>query len=179
MSRPRPKGTRRASSPSFPSSWNGAGTTSDQGSITGIYTVLVEGDDLTEPVADAVRSIADGHVVLSRDLANQGHYPSIDVLGSISRVMGDVTDREQMAARARFVSLLAAYRKAEDLINIGAYVAGSNAPDRRSHPQDARDQRLPPPGGRRAGDLCGRGEAAQGARQMKLQMQMKIEKCKM
>jgi flagellum-specific ATP synthase len=104
-----------------------AGTTSDRGSITGIYTVLVEGDDLTEPVADAVRSIADGHVVLSRDLANQGHYPSIDVLGSISRVMGDVTDREQMTARARFVSLLAVYRKAEDLINIGAYVSGSNA----------------------------------------------------
>jgi flagellum-specific ATP synthase len=103
-----------------------AGTTPDGGSITGIYTVLVEGDDLTEPVADAVRSIADGHVVLARDLANQGHYPSIDVLGSISRVMGDVADQEQMAARARFVSLLAAYRKAEDLINIGAYVSGSN-----------------------------------------------------
>lgn len=102
------------------------GTTSGQGSITGIYTVLVEGDDLNDPIADAIRSIADGHIVLSRELANQGHYPSIDVLGSISRVMPDLVTLEQMEARNKLVSILATYRRSEDLINIGAYVAGSN-----------------------------------------------------
>lgn len=102
------------------------GTTEGQGSITGIYTVLVEGDDLNDPIADAIRSIADGHIVLSRDLANQGHYPSIDVLGSISRVMTDIVSPEQMAARNKLASVMATYKKSEDLINIGAYVAGSN-----------------------------------------------------
>jgi flagellum-specific ATP synthase len=102
------------------------GTTEGQGSITGIYTVLVEGDDLNDPIADAIRSIADGHIVLSRDLANQGHYPAIDVLGSISRVMTDIVSPEQMAARNKLVSVMATYKKSEDLINIGAYVAGSN-----------------------------------------------------
>ncbi len=96
------------------------------GSITGIYTVLVEGDDFTEPVADAVRAIADGHIVLSRDLAHEGHYPAIDVLASVSRVMRDITSREHQEAAGKLVQLLATYRRAEDLINIGAYVKGSN-----------------------------------------------------
>jgi flagellum-specific ATP synthase len=102
------------------------GTTAGQGSITGLYTVLVEGDDLNDPIADSIRSIADGHIVLSRDLANQNHYPAIDVLASVSRVMNDIVSPEQKAARNQLVSLLAIYRKAEDLINIGAYVKGSN-----------------------------------------------------
>ena len=104
-----------------------AGTTVSQGSITGIYTVLVEGDDLNDPIADAIRSISDGHINLIRELANQGHYPAIDVLGSVSRVMGDVVHPDQMKARSKLVSLMATYRKAEDLINIGAYVQGNNA----------------------------------------------------
>jgi flagellum-specific ATP synthase len=103
-----------------------AGTTSGAGSITGIYTVLVDGDDLMDPIADAIRSIADGHLVLSRDLANQSHYPAIDVLGSISRVMGDIVTPEQMEFRNKLVSVMATYRRSEDLINIGAYVVGSN-----------------------------------------------------
>ena len=103
-----------------------AGTTHGPGSITGIYTVLVDGDDLMDPIADAIRSIADGHIVLSRDLANQNHYPAIDVLASISRVMGDIVAPEQMETRNKLVALLATYRRSEDLINIGAYVAGTN-----------------------------------------------------
>jgi flagellum-specific ATP synthase len=103
-----------------------AGTTRGQGSITGLYTVLVEGDDVTEPVSDAVRSIADGHIALSRELANQNHYPAIDVLGSISRVMGDIVKEDQVVVKNRLLSLMAIYRKAEDLINIGAYVEGKN-----------------------------------------------------
>ncbi len=82
---------------------------------------------MNEPVADAVRSILDGHIVLTRDLAVQNHYPAVDVLASVSRVMGDVTDPEHQRAAAELKSLLATYRKAEDLINIGAYVRGSNA----------------------------------------------------
>jgi flagellum-specific ATP synthase len=103
-----------------------AGTTSGLGSITGIYTVLVDADDLMDPIADAIRSIADGHIVLSRDLANQNHYPAIDVLGSISRVMGDIVTPEQIETRNKLVTVLATYRRSEDLINIGAYVVGSN-----------------------------------------------------
>jgi flagellum-specific ATP synthase len=102
------------------------GTTSSQGSITGVYSVLVEGDDLNDPIADSIRSISDGHIVLSRELATQNHYPAIDVLGSISRVMTDIVGPDQITARNQLVSLLATYRKAEDLINIGAYVGGSN-----------------------------------------------------
>lgn len=102
------------------------GTTPHRGSITGLYTVLVEGDDLNDPVADAIRSIADGHIVLSRELANQNHYPAIDVLGSVSRVMIDVVSEDQMAARNELLSLMAVYKKAEDMIHIGAYVEGSN-----------------------------------------------------
>ncbi|MEW6523408.1 MAG: FliI/YscN family ATPase [Bacillota bacterium] len=100
--------------------------TSTRGSITGFYSVLVEGDDLTEPVADTVRGILDGHIVLSRRLATQGHYPAIDVLGSISRSMVDIVGAEQLGCAQRLRSLLAAYGEAEDLINIGAYVPGSN-----------------------------------------------------
>jgi len=103
-----------------------AGTSSNHGTITGLYTVLVEGDDMNEPIADAVRSILDGHIILSRDLAVQNHYPAIDILGSISRVMVDITSKEHRQNASRLREILATYRKAEDLINIGAYVAGSN-----------------------------------------------------
>ena len=103
------------------------GTSSGRGTITGLYTVLVEGDDTNEPIADALRAILDGHVCLSRDLAMQNHYPAIDVLGSISRVMDDVVHPDQLESARAFKSLLATYKKAEDLINIGAYVSGSSA----------------------------------------------------
>ncbi|MDH5299649.1 MAG: FliI/YscN family ATPase, partial [Desulfobulbaceae bacterium] len=103
-----------------------AGTCEDKGSITGIYTVLVEGDDMNEPIADAVRSIVDGHIVLSRDLASHGHYPSIEILGSVSRCMTDVMAKEHMRKARRFLETLAIYRRSEDLINIGAYARGSN-----------------------------------------------------
>jgi flagellum-specific ATP synthase len=100
--------------------------TSERGSITGLYTVLVEGDDMNEPIGDAARSILDGHVVLTRALATAGHFPSIDVLESVSRVSGAVTTAEQRAAATAFRRLLAAHRDARDLIDIGAYVPGSN-----------------------------------------------------
>ena len=103
-----------------------AGTSSHRGTITGLYTVLVEGDDMNEPIADAARSILDGHIVLTRELANQNHYPAIDVLKSISRVMEDITDLDHKHHAGRIKEVLATYRKAEDLINIGAYAAGSN-----------------------------------------------------
>jgi flagellum-specific ATP synthase len=100
--------------------------TSERGTITGLYTVLVDGDDMNEPVADAVRSILDGHIVLSRKLAAANHYPAIDVLASVSRVMPDVVSRAHGTAASALRDLMATYREAEDLINIGAYVAGSN-----------------------------------------------------
>ncbi len=100
--------------------------TAARGSITGLYTVLVDGDDMNEPVADSVRSILDGHIVLSRDLAHRNHYPAIDVLASVSRLMPDVTDEKHRAASGALRDVLATYRSAEDLINIGAYVDGSN-----------------------------------------------------
>jgi len=100
--------------------------TSARGSITGLYTVLVEGDDMNEPVADAARSILDGHIVLSRELAHRNHYPAIDVLASVSRLMPDVTTPEHRQAAAQLRDILATYHSAEDLINIGAYVDGSN-----------------------------------------------------
>jgi len=99
---------------------------SDRGSITGFYAVLVEGDDLQDPVGDAVRSILDGHVALSRDLAGRGHYPPVDVLDSVSRSMNEVTGESHRELSIRIRQLLAAHRDTEDLINIGAYVAGSN-----------------------------------------------------
>jgi len=96
------------------------------GSITGLYTILVEGDDMTEPVADAARGILDGHIVLSRKLAQKAHYPAIDVLDSVSRVADDVTSDEESAARRQWSRLIATYREVEDLVQIGAYARGSS-----------------------------------------------------
>jgi len=100
--------------------------TSESGSITGLYTVLVEGDDMNEPVADTVRGILDGHIVLSRDLAARNHYPAIDVLSSVSRLMSDVTSKQHRESAAVMRDVLATYKSGEDLINIGAYAHGSN-----------------------------------------------------
>ena len=96
------------------------------GTITGLYTVLVEGDDMNEPIADAARSILDGHIVLSRSLAHKNHYPAIDVLASISRVMSNIATSEHKQAAGIIRNLIANYRKNEDLINIGAYAKGSD-----------------------------------------------------
>lgn len=100
---------------------------SEKGSITGLYTVLVDGDDLTEPVTDTARGILDGHIVLSRNLANRNHFPAIDVLASISRVMPDIVSDEHKSIAGKIKKVLAVYRDSEDLINIGAYVKGSNS----------------------------------------------------
>jgi len=97
-----------------------------QGSITGLYTVLVEGDDFNEPISDAVRSVIDGHIVLSRQLASRNHYPAVDVLDSVSRLMLSVITPEHRQAAGRIKETLAVYRESEDLINIGAYVKGSS-----------------------------------------------------
>lgn len=96
------------------------------GSITGLYTVLVEGDDMNEPIGDAARSILDGHIVLSRKLASAGHYPCVEILDSVSRVVGAICSAEQKSATTELRRLLAAYREAKDLIEIGAYVEGTN-----------------------------------------------------
>jgi flagellum-specific ATP synthase len=104
-----------------------AGRFRDSGSITGLYTVLVEGDDMNEPIADAVRSILDGHIVLSRRLAAKNHYPCIDILHSASRVMNAVVEPEHQHIAGRLREILATYQEAEDLINIGAYKKGSNS----------------------------------------------------
>jgi flagellum-specific ATP synthase len=103
-----------------------AGTKKGAGSITGIYTVLVEGGDMDEPIADAVRGISDGHIVLSRQLAARNHYPAIDVLASISRVMPKVATKEHKIVASHLRDLLAAYKEAEDLISVGAYARGTN-----------------------------------------------------
>ncbi len=103
-----------------------AGKFASGGSITGFYTVLVEGDDMNEPIADAVRSILDGHIVLSRQLATRNHYPCIDILGSASRLFSVVADADHRAQAGKVRELMATYEKAEDLINIGAYQRGSN-----------------------------------------------------
>lgn len=103
-----------------------SGNSSGNGSITGFYTVLVEGDDFNEPISDAVRGILDGHIVLSRELAAQNHYPSVDVLGSVSRLMPSIVDEGHKNYASRVRELLSTYRDSEDLINIGAYVKGSN-----------------------------------------------------
>lgn len=100
--------------------------TSSAGSITAFYTVLVDGDDMNEPIADAVRGILDGHIVLNRGIANKGHFPAIDILASISRVMKDIVPEEQNDAASNLRRLLALYKDSEDLINIGAYQQGSN-----------------------------------------------------
>jgi flagellum-specific ATP synthase len=102
-----------------------AGTAST-GSITGFYAVLVEGDDLNDPIGDAVRSITDGHIALSRDLATRGQYPAVDILESVSRCMMEVTNESHQKLAIRIRQILATYRDAADLVNIGAYVAGSN-----------------------------------------------------
>ena len=99
---------------------------SDKGSITAFYTVLVDGDDFNEPIADAVRGILDGHIVLSRSLAAKNHYPAIDVLSSVSRLMPEITTVEHKQAASLARNLMATYKDSEDLINIGAYVKGSN-----------------------------------------------------
>jgi flagellum-specific ATP synthase len=96
------------------------------GSITALYTVLVEGDDMDEPVADAVRSILDGHIVLSRSLAHRNHFPAIDVLKSVSRCMSDVTAKEHRAAAGKLLNAMAVFADAEDMVNLGAYVRGTN-----------------------------------------------------
>jgi len=100
---------------------------SERGSITGIYTVLVEGDDLNDPVADAVRGILDGHIVLSRRLANRSQYPAVDVLRSISRVMPDIVDDNHLIAQQKVRRVMAVWEEIEDLVNIGAYAKGANA----------------------------------------------------
>jgi FliI/YscN family ATPase len=103
-----------------------AGNVRGKGSITAIYTVLVDGDDTNEPIADAVRGILDGHIVLSRDLAGRNHYPAIDILSSISRTMPDVTDAPHRARAGQVREWLATLRDSEDLVSVGAYVRGSN-----------------------------------------------------
>ncbi|MDE5831586.1 MAG: FliI/YscN family ATPase [Desulfovibrio sp.] len=99
---------------------------SEKGTITGIYTVLVDGDDFNEPIADSVRSILDGHIVLTRDLADQGHFPAIDALRSISRLRSDILPREDILAGRVVTRRMSVYRKVEDMVNIGAYAKGSN-----------------------------------------------------
>ncbi|CAD7772842.1 putative ATP synthase YscN [Candidatus Methanoperedenaceae archaeon GB50] len=98
----------------------------EKGSITGIYNVLVEGDDLTEPIADAMQGLLDGHIILSRNLAAEGHYPCIDILRSVSRLAVDVITKEHLILKKRLIKCLSIYKKVEDLINIGAYKKGSN-----------------------------------------------------
>ncbi len=100
--------------------------TAEIGTITALYTVLVEGDDMNEPISDTARGILDGHIVLSRKIAAQAHYPAIDILPSLSRVMGDITTREHRKAASKLKEMLAIYTEAEDLINVGAYQPGSN-----------------------------------------------------
>jgi flagellum-specific ATP synthase len=102
-----------------------AGAIEGGGSITGLYNVLVEGDDLTEPISDAARGVLDGHLALSRRLAGRGHYPALDLLESVSRVADDICDEAHIAARRRIGRLMAAHSEAEELINIGAYAHGS------------------------------------------------------
>ena len=98
----------------------------EEGSITGLYTVLVDGDDFNEPITDTARSILDGHIMLSRKIAHKNHYPAIDVLQSISRCMSQITDKHQKELAGKLKNVMATYNEAEDLINIGAYKAGTN-----------------------------------------------------
>ena len=98
----------------------------EKGSITGLYTVLVDGDDFNEPITDTARSILDGHIMLSRKLGHKNHYPAIDILQSISRCMSSIADKNHKKAAGKLKNVLATYNEAEDLINIGAYKKGSN-----------------------------------------------------
>lgn len=124
---PGPKGYGASVFAKLPKLMERAGSFKNKGTITGIYTVLVEGGDFDEPVSDSVRSISDGHIVLSRDLAAKGHYPAIDVLQSISRVMTKVVKKEHQVVANYLKDLMSAYQESEDLINMGAYVPGANA----------------------------------------------------
>ena len=99
----------------------------EKGSITGLYTVLVDGDDFNEPITDTARGILDGHIILSRKLAHKNHYPAIDILQSISRVMSSIATKEHKEFAGQLKNVLATYADAEDLINIGAYKTGSNS----------------------------------------------------
>jgi len=98
----------------------------EHGSITALYTVLVEGDDFNEPVSDTVRGILDGHISLSRELAESSHYPAVDVMSSVSRIMKDIVDPKHVEAANKLQQLLSVYKQSEDLINIGAYEKGTN-----------------------------------------------------
>jgi len=102
------------------------GTSNSGGSITAFYTVLVEGDDMSEPVADSVRAILDGHIVLARNVANRGHYPAIDILSSVSRLMTDLASEDELAVVKRAIRALSVYQSSKDLIDVGAYRAGAN-----------------------------------------------------
>ncbi len=110
----------------LPSLFERAGNTAYEGSITGIYTVLVEGDDMNDPIADAVRGTLDGHIILSRDMAQRGLFPAVDVLASVTRVMNEITTPEHRKAATRVRDLLGAHQDSSDLLKIGAYVAGSD-----------------------------------------------------
>ncbi|MGC4055446.1 MAG: hypothetical protein QM757_41995 [Paludibaculum sp.] len=99
----------------------------DRGSITGFFTVLVEGDDFNEPICDAVRGILDGHIILSREMAASGHYPAIDVLQSVSRLASEISAPDHLSAAQKVKESLAVYRRSEDLILLGAHVSGVNA----------------------------------------------------
>jgi len=111
---------------SLPKLMERVGTKENSGTITGIYTVLVEGGDMDEPIADAIRAISDGHIILSRELAAKNHFPAIDVLASLSRVMNKVVSKEQRIVVGHLRNLMASYKEMEDLINVGAYVRGSS-----------------------------------------------------
>jgi flagellum-specific ATP synthase len=104
-----------------------AGTAEGKGAITALYTVLVEGDDLNDPIADAMRATLDGHIVLSRELANHGHYPAIDLLNSTSRLLPDIAAAPERELAQKAVAALSVYAKSRDLIDVGAYRAGSNS----------------------------------------------------
>ncbi|OQA15617.1 MAG: putative ATP synthase YscN [Firmicutes bacterium ADurb.Bin356] len=103
--------------------------TAEQGSITGLYTVLVEGDDMNEPISDTVRGILDGHIVLSRSLANSNHYPAIDVLASVSRLMPEIASKEHNNMAGIVRNMLHTYKRAQDLIAVGAYKKGTGQRD--------------------------------------------------
>jgi flagellum-specific ATP synthase len=122
---PASKGYTPSSFALLPQLLERAGQT-NEGSVTGFYTVLVEADDINDPVGDAVRGVLDGHIWLSRNLANKAHYPAISVPDSISRVMADIVDDQHMAAARTVLRSLATWSEIEDLVNIGAYATGSN-----------------------------------------------------
>ena len=125
--------------------------TSDKGSITGVYTILVDGDDMDEPVADTVRGILDGHIVLSRRLAQRYQYPAVDVLKSVSRLVGSVTGPITQKVMGYVRKVMAVYEENEDMITIGAYVKGSEPRGRRGHREAGGRRGIPHPGGRGKG----------------------------